>query len=111
MSIELSKPEKKIAREIIDKGLQKEVADNLLIADSILSDWRNHTKNNMDTYHALYRHMREFDKQIAWRYDNMSGSNYLLIIIGQLRDGVIQESDLQGFSEELLERIKVSLKL
>ena len=53
MSLELSKAEKKIAREIIDKGLQKEVANNLLIADNILTDWKNSTKNNMDTYHSF----------------------------------------------------------
>jgi hypothetical protein len=64
----------------------------------------------MDSYHILYKHMREFDKQIVWRYDNMSGSKYLPIIISQLRDELIPESDLEGLSEEILERIKLVLK-
>ncbi len=111
MKEELTKSEKRIAREIIDRGLQKEVSDNLQIADKILNDWKEGTKKNMEAYHELYRHIAEFNLHIARRYDRMSGSNYLYIITAQLRDCVIHESDLQEFPEEICERLIALSKL
>jgi len=38
---ELSKKDKKTAREIIEVGLQKEFAKGLFDADTILTEWKN----------------------------------------------------------------------
>lgn len=97
--MELSKKDKKIARQIIEKGLQKEFADGLTAADSVLCDWKNKSTGNRDAYHLLYKTITDFDKHIARRYDRMSGSNYLFIIAAQLHDGVIDEKDLEELSE------------
>ena len=105
--MELSKKDKKAAREIIEAGLQKEFAKGLFDADSILNDWKNKTKSNQEAYHSLYKHLIGFDKHIARRYNGMTGSNYLFIIAGQLRDGVISENDLNGLSEEVRLAIKM----
>lgn len=94
MSIELSKKDKRIARELIQKGLQKEFQQGLQQFDAILQNWKNEQQDNKDTYHNLYKSVRDFDKHIAQRYDNMKGSTYLLILIAQLRDGLISEEDL-----------------
>jgi hypothetical protein len=99
--MELSKKDKKVAREIIDKGLQLELESGLSKADAILQSWKSTAKDNKDTYHQLYEHTVNFDKHIARRYDGMTGSSYLLIIIGQMHDNVIQEEDLVDFSEEV----------
>jgi hypothetical protein len=98
--MELSKADKKAAREIIEKGLQQEFADGLNKAYSILGNWKTNRKNNRETYHALYAHIRDFDKQIARRYDNMTGSKYLFIIAGQIIDEAVDESDLINLSPE-----------
>jgi hypothetical protein len=98
--MDLSKRDKKIARQIIEKGLQKEFADGLNSFDSILIDWKEQKKDNRDSYHLLYKTVRDFDKQIARRYDDMTGSRYLLIIAGQLYDSVITENDIRELSEE-----------
>jgi hypothetical protein len=105
--MELSKKDKKTAREIIEKGLQKEFAKGLFDADTILNDWKNKSKNNRETYHSLYQHIIDFDKHIARRYDEMTGSKYLFIIAGQLRDDVISENDLADFSDEVKQAIKL----
>ena len=42
--MELSKKDKKIAREIIEKGLQKEFAKGLYKFDTILNEWKSKVK-------------------------------------------------------------------
>ncbi len=104
--MELSKSKKKIAREIIVKGLQNEFAKGLSDADKILSAWKNFQSDNRDTYHVLYKHITDFDKHIAMRYDGMTGSRYLLVILRQLQDGMISEKDLENFPIELQQWLK-----
>ena len=99
--MELSKKDKKVAREIIDKGLQREFEDGLNKADSILQSWKTEVKDNKDTYYQLYEHIKNFDKHIAGRYDGIRGSSYLLTITGQMIDNVIHDEDLIDFSEEV----------
>ena len=98
--LQLTKHDKKVARAIIDKGLQKEFAKGLFEADSVLHDWKNNVRDARDTYHLLYKTIKEFDKHIAARYDSMSGSKYIFTIAGQLLDGVISEADLKELSEK-----------
>ena len=94
MSIEFSKKDKRIARELIEKGLQKEFQQGLQQFDAILQNWKNGQQDNRDTYHNLYKSVRDFDKHIARRYDNIKGSTYLDTLIAQLMNGLICEEDL-----------------
>ena len=71
-----------------------------------MNDWKSELLGNQDTWHRLYKKITTFDKYIARRYDGMTGSNYLLVIIGQLRDGLISESDLENFSQEVRQVLK-----
>jgi hypothetical protein len=103
--MELSKKDKKTAREIIEAGLQKEFAKGLFDADTILTGWKNKSTNNRESYHSLYKHLTTFDKHIVRRYDGMTGSKYLFIVVAQLRDGVISENDLNEFSPEVKQAI------
>jgi len=99
--MELSKKDKKAAREVIEKGLQREFENGLSKTDSILESWRRKEKENKETYHQLYKHIVNFDKHIARRYDGITGSRYLLTITSQMLDNVIHEEDLVDFSEEV----------
>jgi len=107
MGVELSKKEKKIIRELIEKGLQREFEKGLTDTALILDEWKNKTKNNKEAYHALYNHITDFDEHIAARYDRMTGSAYLSILAGQLYDGVISEDDLSVLSGEVKEAVKL----
>ena len=98
--ITLSKREKKIAREIIEKGLQKEYAKCLNDAYSVLENWKNEKTDNRETYHLLYQTVKDNDKHIARRYDGMRGSMYIDTILEQLADGIISNDDLKDFTEE-----------
>jgi hypothetical protein len=105
--MELSKKDKKTVREIIELGLQREYSNALNDADKILSAWKNRSKDNSETYHSLYKHIRDFDKLLARRYDNITGSKYLFIIAAQLYDGVISENDLTDLSDEAQQAVNI----
>lgn len=105
--IELTKKDKKIARAIIEMGLQKDYAIAITKADAIINDWKNKKLDNREAYLALYARIHKSDKLIARRYDNMSGSKYIYIIAGQLIDGIIEEDDLNEFSDDAIQTIKM----
>jgi hypothetical protein len=98
--MELTKKEKKAARDIIEKGLRREMEANLRELDTILTRWKESGSDVKETYYNVYKTLTGFDKHIARRYDNMRGSSYLLVIIGQYRDGVVTDEDLNDLLPE-----------
>jgi phospholipase/lecithinase/hemolysin len=94
MPAEFSKKDKRIAREAIEKGLQKEFQQGLQQFDAILQKWKDGQQENRDAYHNLYKSVRNFDKHIGRRYDNIKGSTYARILGEQLADKLISEEDL-----------------
>ena len=109
--MELSKPDKKAAREIIEKGLQQEFAYGLNEFRELLNHWKENSSDNRETYQTLYKGVRDFDKHIASRYDAMRGSDHLFIIAAQLNEGFISEADLNGFSEQAQMAIKTIIDI
>lgn len=109
--ITLSKRDKKIAREIIEKGLQIEFAKSLYDADTVLQAWKNKETDNRTAYHALYKTVKDNDKHIARRYDGMRGSDYIDTIAAQLIDGIISIDDLKEFSEETQKEIMLIYRI
>lgn len=104
--MELSKSDKKAARAIIEKGLQQEFASGLQQFSDILGKWDKNAPDHRETYHQLYTSVKEFDKHIARRYDDMRGSDYLYIIVAQLNDALINDADLINLSPETKNAIK-----
>ena len=106
MPLELTKAEKKTAREIIERGLRREMEANLQELHTLLSRWKENGSDVKETYHKVFGKVTDFDKHIARRYDDLSGSQYLLCILGQYRDGVITAEDLTGLLPETTAVIK-----
>ncbi len=100
---ELSKKEKKTARQIIEKGLQTEYKTGIKRCRKILDNWNPKALDHRETYHQLFKTLTEFDKHIAYRYDAITGSKYLLTIAALLHDKIISISDLKDFSDETCE--------
>jgi len=100
MPHELTKAQKKIAREIIEKGLHVEFEEGLARADRLLQQWRSGKLDNREAWHKLYGIVKDHDKHIAFRYDHITGSKYLLVIAGQLADKVVTQEDLSRFDED-----------
>ncbi len=109
--MELSKKDKKVAREIIEKGLQKEFANGLNEAYAVLQKWKKNDLENRDAYYLLFKTITDFDKHIARRYDRISGSTYFLIVTSQFAEGIISEEDLKDFSPEIREKIYLTNNL
>jgi hypothetical protein len=105
--MELTKSEKKIVRGIIEIGLQREFAKGLSDADSIIEDWKNHLKDNRESYHLLYKQIAQFDKHIARRYDAMTGSKYFYVLAAQFADNTISENDLENVPEHIIQALKL----
>ena len=98
--MELSKSDKRIARIIIEKGLVVELEKGLNKAEKILKDWKQGKGNTLDSYHALYKHITNFDDKIERRYDNTRNGDLMFIIVHQLYEKLIDKEEIKAFSEE-----------
>ena len=107
MPSDLTKSEKKIARQIIEKGLMKEYQNGIEKMETLVNDWRQGKRDNRDTYMELYKALTSQDKHIARRYNRITGSAYLFVIAGQLADKVITVKDLEGLREETIHKLMV----
>lgn len=102
---DLTKSQKKIARQVIEKGLQKEYIDGIIKLDNVISKWKVNVLTNRDAWFELCKKLTKHDDHIADRYNNMGGSKYLYVIAGQLADGVISKDDLDDFDDEVRNKI------
>jgi len=98
---QLSKTDKKIVRALLDKGQAAEFKWGMEKFDSVLQAWRNEGDNHQDNYYKIFNAVRDFDKQIARRYDGMSGSKFLLVLAGQVYDKLIDEAELESLSDNV----------
>jgi hypothetical protein len=95
MYYELSKPEKKIARACIDKALKAEFYEGLEKFEAILNDWRQGKfASTKEAYHQFYSAVDKKDNAISKRYDNLTGSRWLI------NEGYIAENDIKDHSNE-----------
>ena len=100
MHYEFSKSEKKIVRQVIDTGLQRDYQSCIFDIDNIIQQWKSKKLSDQEAYRKIYGKVKENDKYIARMYDNITGSKYMLTLQGLLANKVISETDLDGFSEK-----------
>ena len=82
-TFELSKQQKRIARQVIDIGLVRELESSLGEIDLEIQQWKD-GKDTKTTYHSIYQKLTKFDKHIVRRYDEMKGATYLFILAALL---------------------------
>lgn len=110
MSIELSKSQKKIARELIENSLQMECTQFLEEIEMSVSNWKLKHKSSHEAYLNLYKKVKSFDKHIVKRYDDLRESTYFTILMGLLLDEILVPEDLDCFDEELKGRLLNAIK-
>ena len=103
--LDLSKSQKRIARELIETGLLKEYENGIRKIDRIISSWKEGRLEIKETYFKVFEKLGKFDKHIGERYNSMSSSNYLFIIAGQLYDGLIPMKSLDQFDQDVKDKI------
>ncbi|MGM0531728.1 MAG: hypothetical protein ACQER7_10285 [Bacteroidota bacterium] len=73
--------------------------------ENILGKWRSGKMDNQEAYFAINKAVSNQDKYLARRYDNITGSRYLLTIYGLYVDKVISEEELNPLGEEVKKEI------
>ena len=105
MYYELTKPQKKIARRIMDKGIENHYTRGLTGAENIIRKWRESELGVTDAYMQLYKSVQRIDKHIGLIYNDKGGSRWVEIMAAQLADGVISVNDLDEFEQNVREII------
>lgn len=101
MYYELTKKEKKIARECIDKSLDAAFKEGLENSEAVIREWRQGKfSTNKEAYHKLYKTLTDKDDAIVRRYDGLKGSRYLVTVAQLFFEKVITEDDIKDFSDQ-----------
>jgi len=102
MYYELSKSQKKIARAVMDKGLDTHYRKALSEFDSIIKKWKEgNFTSNREAYMKLFRRVKENDRNIGQIYDDKGGSRWVEVMADQLAVGVISVENLKDFDDEV----------
>ena len=106
MYFDLSKSQKKIARRVMDKGIDEHYRRALADAEKIITRWRKgEYSGNKDAYMSLFKKINQNDNNISRTYDGKGGSRWVEIMSMQLAQGVISREDLIDFDEEVRDAI------
>jgi hypothetical protein len=102
MYYNLSKSQKKIARAVMDKGLDTHYRNALSEVASIIKKWnQGNFTSNREVYMELFQRVTENDRNIGQIYDDKGGSRWVEVMADQLSVGVISIEDLKDFDKEL----------
>jgi hypothetical protein len=103
---DLTKKEKKIARDIFSVSIEKEFDAALQNSEAIIVRWKSDNAKGREIFHETRSYLNNFLKHLQRRYDDLRSSDYLMTLAGILKDGFITEEDLKDFSDEAKEIIK-----
>lgn len=103
--IELSKSQKKIAREVIHEGLNIECKTFLDKTDKWMKAPYQPEENPHNRYLKLFKEVKTFDEQITFRYDRLSSSKYLITVACLIYEKTLPEETVMRFSEEVQREI------
>jgi len=102
---ELTKAQKKIARKLIDLGLQRECAKFMQSTKDFM-DKNASEEDAHKAYLKLYDKVYNFDEHIARRYDGMTGGRYYITVCSLYYDGVLTDEDIREFDDEIYKKLK-----
>lgn len=107
---DLTKSQKKKARELIDIALRRDYVEAVRRVKTICDSFVEGESDPREFYMELYSTIKNKDKDIGRRYDDLTGSQYFMRLSMLLKEGVLTEEDLQGLNPELKERLLRILK-
>ena len=100
---ELTKKEKKIARDIFSVSIEKEFDTALQNSDVIIARWKSDKAKAREVFHETHSYLNNFLKHLQRRYDDLRSSMYLITLAGILKDGYITVKEIKDFSDEAKE--------
>lgn len=98
--VELDKSQKKIARTLISRALERECCTFLAKLKRLLQDEK--AQSCHEKYLEIYKSIQTFDKDISRQYDGLNGSRYALTVFSLFYNG-ITEKDLSEFDDRTRE--------
>ena len=96
--VELDKSQKKIARALISRALER-------VCSAFLTKLQRQLRQNEkaqsghERYLDVYKSVRAFDKYISRQYDGLTGSSYALAVFSLFYNGILTEKDLSEFDD------------
>lgn len=120
-NIELTKSDKRLCRELIHVGLERECRKFVEDVQKIASKPIPLVELNASyqevsgvavegPWHKLYikvfNKVRSFDKHVARRYDGVTGSHYLDVVLALYCDDIVTDDEIIRFSEKVVEFLK-----
>lgn len=88
---ELTKKEKKIARDIFSIVIQKEFDAALQKAEIIIAKWKSDNAKGREVFHETRTYLNNFLKHLERRYDDLRSADYLLTLAGILKIATLQK--------------------
>lgn len=98
--VDLPKGQKKIARMLIDKALQRECDSFLKNVGDFMQSVPQNGKDAHENYLELYKKIDEFNYYLSRRYDGLGGSKYFITVVSLYCDNVLSDEDISLFDEE-----------
>ena len=95
--VELDKSQKKIARTLISRALERECCTFLAKLKRLLQDEK--AQSCHEKYLEIYKSIQTFDKDISRQYDGLNGSRYALTVFSLFYNGILTEKDLSEFDD------------
>ena len=113
--MELSKADKRLCRELIDTGLEREckhfveqiqrIANEPIPPEQLNEPYREENGQSIErVWHKrfikLFRATDKFNHHVALRYDHATGSHYLDCVAGLYLDKWLTDEEISRFSDE-----------
>ena len=102
---ELTKGEKKIARELIEKSVVAECRDFMKNVEAMVNDPANREKEPRERFWEYHKQFRDFGKHLTRRYDGLGGSQYASTVLHLYLDKLVTKEEVERFTPEIQEWI------
>ena len=100
-----AKQDKKILREAITIGERNEKTLALNTVSQFVEGWKKGNMDHISAYSELFSMVHKFDQTITRRYDGITAGQYVNLVAQLFSLGYVKEEDLDGLSENVLNRI------
>jgi hypothetical protein len=101
MMLELTKQQKKQIRILINLGIRRDYIDGIKKMKAITDTYDENTSDPRDVYMKLYSTLTKKDEEIATRYNDLTGSKYLMCLMHLVEKGVISFEEIDHLDEQL----------
>jgi hypothetical protein len=91
---------------LIERGINRDFIDGIISIKKICDTYIEGKSDPREYYHKLFSVLHSKDKDIARRYDDIKGSQYLMRLGNLFREGILTQDGLQDIDEKL--KLKLS---